>query len=331
MSHIRTLAIVSDIHYAGAAEQARGRNYESREIPNPLLRFAARLYRRYIWLHDPLHQNHLLDIFLSRADAFDYVVANGDFSCNSAFVGVMDEPSFESAQACLGKLRGRFGQRLRATFGDHDVGKVSMFGGRGGMRLASFNRARDELGLEPFWRLELGRHVLIGVTSSLLALPVFERETLPADLPEWRRLRAQHLEEIRLAFAALDPDQRILLFCHDPTALPFLRREPAIQSKLPQIEQTIIGHLHTNLVLWQSRVLAGMPPITFLGNTARRLSTSLNQAKHWRPFKVRLCPALAGIQLLRGGGYLTAELDPASNEPARFQFHQIVRKQLAPG
>lgn len=327
MAHPRTLAIVSDIHYASAAEQTRGRNYESREIPNPLLRLAAKVYRRYIWLHDPLHQNHLLDRFLSRGDSFDHVVANGDYSCNSAFVGVNDDPSFESAKECLDRLRGRFGDRLHATYGDHDVGKTSMFGGRGGMRIASFHRARRDLKLEPFWRQEIGNYVLIGVTSSLLALPVFAREAIPEELPEWEQLRAQHLEEIRQAFSAIKPEQRILLFCHDPTALPFLRLEPAVKSRMPKIEQTIIGHLHTNIVLWQSRLLGGMPPITFLGNTARRLSTSLNQAKHWWPFKVRLCPALAGIQLFKGGGYLTAELDLSAKEPVRFRFHQIVRKQ----
>ena len=173
-----------------------------------------------------------------------------------------------------------------------------MFGARGGMRLASWRRARQDLGLQPFWRLEIGRYVLLGVVSSLVALPVFDAEMLPAERPEWERLRAEHLAEIRRAFAALQPDQRVLLFCHDPTALPFLWREEAVRAKLPQIEQTIIGHLHSNLVLWKSRLLAGMPPIRFLGHTVQRLSTALSQARYWRPFHVRLCPALAGIELL---------------------------------
>ena len=233
---------------------------------------------------------------------FDYVVANGDYSCNSAFVGLSDDASFESARECLGKLRQRFGDRFRATYGDHDVGKISMFGGRGGMRLASFRPAQKDLDLAPFWQMDIGNYVLIGVASSLIALPVFERETLPAEKPEWDELRAEHLDQIRQAFAAIKPAQRILLFCHDPTALPFLRREPEIERRLPQIEQTIVGHLHTNLVLWMSRLASGNTSDPFLNGTTRRLSTSLNQARHWRPFKVRLCPALAGIQLVRGGG-----------------------------
>src|SRR5438046_9839871 len=114
---------------------------------------------------------------------------------------------------------------------------------------------------------------------------------------------------IRKGFGSIRPGQRILLFCHDPTALPFLWREEAVRSRLTQIEQTIIGHLHSNLVLWKSRMLAGIPRISFLGHTAKRLSAALHEAKHWRCFKIRLCPALAGIELLNDGGYLTVELD----------------------
>jgi hypothetical protein len=117
------------------------------------------------------------------------------------------------------------------------------------------------------------------------------------------------------------------LFCHDPTALPFLWREEAVRAKVGQIEQTIIGHLHSNLVLWKSRILAGMPRVGFLGHTARRLSTALNDAKLWRPFNVRLCPALAGIQLLNDGGYYTVALDPEAQKAAEFRFYPMPRSQ----
>ncbi len=117
----------------------------------------------------------------------------------------------------------------------------------------------------------------------------------------------------------------MLLFCHDPTALPFLWREEAVRARLPQVEQTIVGHLHSNLVLWKSRLLAGMPAIGFLGHTVKRLSYALNEARHWRPFHVRLCPALAGIELLKDGGYYAAELDPEARRPARFEFHRMPR------
>ena len=195
------------------------------------------------------------------------------------------------------------------------------------MRLASWHRARQDLGLEPFWRLEIGRYVLIGVTSSLIGLPVFKPDTLPAELPEWERLREEHLGEIRQAFASLGPGRRVLLFCHDPTALPFLWREDAVRIRLRQIEQTIIGHLHTNLVFWNSKVLAGMPIIRFMGHTPSRLTTALHDVRFWRPFNVRLCPALAGIELVRGGGFYTAELDGNGSATARFHLHHLPRRR----
>jgi len=320
-----TIAIVSDIHYASSAEQARGNDYELRGIANPLLRAMVRLYRNWIWQREPLNRNYLLERFLAQAKGSEYAVANGDYSCNSAFVGVSDEAACQSAKECLERLRGTFGTHFRATFGDHELGKLSFFGGQGGMRLASWQRALSTLGLESFWRLELGRYVLVGVVSSLVALPVFEADTLPEERPKWEDLRAEHLAEIRNAFAKLSPGQRVLLFCHDPTALPFLWQDETIRAHVAQIEQTIIGHLHTNLILWKSRMLAGMPRIAFLGHTPNRLTSALRQARRWRPFNVRLCPALGGIELMRGGGYLKAELDPEGKEPVRFQFQFVPR------
>ncbi|MBI3853746.1 MAG: hypothetical protein HY298_26180 [Verrucomicrobia bacterium] len=320
-----TIGIVSDIHYAGAAEKARGNDFEFLGVTNPLQRLVARAYRHFIWLRYPMGHNHLLDEFLKRMDSPDYVIANGDYSCNSAFVGVSDDAACLSARECLEKLRNKFGENFQASFGDHELGKLSFMGGQGGMRLASWHRAQKELGLQPFWRVELGNYVLMGVASSLVALPVYEPDTLAMELAEWKELRAQHLEEIRRAFAHLKPDQRVLLFCHDPTALPFLWQDESVRSKLPQVEQTIIGHLHTNLIFWKSRLLAGMPMIPFLGHTTRRLTAALHEARHWRPFNVRLCPSLAGIELLKDGGYYTAGLDADAQQPARFHFHRLAR------
>ena len=328
MASTKRIAILSDIHYASAAEQARGNDFELTPISNPALRGLVRFYRHVIWLREPLQQNHLLDSFLARDAGWDFVIANGDYSCDSASVGVSDNAACESVEQCLGKLRAKFGSRLRITYGDHELGKTSFFGGRGGMRLASWHRARQELGLEPFWKVTAGKYVLIGVVSSLIALPVFEADTLPAERAEWERLREAHLGEIRKAFSGLETEQRVLLFCHDPSGLPFLWHEPEVQSKVGQIEQTIIGHLHSKLVLWKSGWLAGMPRIRFLGHTANRLSAALRQARHWRPFKVRLCPSLAGIELLKDGGYLTAELDLEGTRPAKFELHPLPRKRM---
>jgi hypothetical protein len=320
-----SLAVLSDVHYAGPAEQARGEDYEFRDIPNPLLRHTYRTYRHFIWMRHPFRHNGQLDRFLAGVGDVDYVIANGDYSCNIAHLGLSDDAAFESAAECIGKLRARFGARLRLNFGDHELGKFSLGGERGGLRLASFWRSTDELGIQSFWQLDLGRYVVMGVVSTLLALPLYASDMLPEERPAWEKLRTQHLLEIRAAFAALAPDRRVLLFCHDPTALPFLGREAAVRAKLPQIEQTIIGHLHSKLYVWQSQLLAGMPVIKFFGPTVERMSRALNEARHWRPFHVRLCPSLAGIELLKDGGYFTVQLDGEATHPAQFEFHPLKR------
>jgi len=320
-----TVAILSDIHYAGAAERARGEDYELRIIANPLLRAFARAYRHLVWMRHPLEQGRQLDRFLAGVRPVDYLVANGDYSCDSMFVGVSDPAAFQSAQECLGKLRAKFGDRAWFTFGDHELGKLPLFGGKGGMRLASWHCATRQLGLQPLWKFSIGRYLLIGVSSPLIVLPAGPPDVLPDEWPEWQRLRKAHLAEIRTAFDDLRPEQRVLLFCHDPTALPFLGREEAVRRRLPQVEQTILGHLHTRLILWKSRLLSGMPHVRFLGRNVSRFTSALNEAHHWWPFHVRLCPALSGIELLNDGGYYTAQLDPEANRPARFTFHRLPR------
>lgn len=319
------LAVCSDIHYAGPAEQARGDQREFEAIPNPLLRLALRGLRWGIWLRHPLRQNHLLEEFLGHTDGFDYGIANGDYSTDMAFLGVSDEATFAGAAVCLAKLRARFGSKLRATIGDHELGKLSFFGHYGGLRLASWQRAHAELGLEGCWRLDLGCYVLVGVASTLLALPVFVPDMLSEERAQWQRLREEHLARLREILAGLTADRRLILFCHDPTALPFLGREAVMRKRMPQLEMTVIGHLHSNLVLWKSRMLRGMPRLTFLGATVARMSGALRQAREWRPFRVRLCPSLAGLQLERGGGWCSLELDPAGRRPLEFRTHPLKR------
>jgi hypothetical protein len=318
---IRVL-VLSDIHFASEAEQRR-RGHEAAVIANPVLRTITRAYRRYFWLRDPFAHNHLLDAFLDQAGEADLVIANGDLSCDTRFVGLSDDAAFESAQECLARLRRAFGAKLRVVLGDHELGKMSLFGGRGGLRLESWNRASADLGLEPFWRHDVGRYVLLGVTSSLLAFPILEPEALPAERARWHELRQEHLARIRGVFAGMTPGQRMLLFCHDPTALPFLWQDEAVRAKRAHVEHTVIGHLHSRLILWESRLLAGMPPIRFLGNSIRRMSTALSQGHCWRPFHVQLCPSLAGIQLLKDGGFLDLLLDPLTARPAELRFHPL--------
>ena len=319
------IAILSDVHYACAAEQARGNDYEYRDLKNPLLRSCVEMYRHYIWLRHPLGQNPRLDEFIRRVGSPDWVIANGDYCCDTAFIGLADDAALQSARECLQKLRSKFAPNFRANFGDHELGKLSLLGGRGGLRLEALRRARAELGMEPLWRVELGRNILLGITSSLVALPLFEADMLDAERAEWKSLREEHLAAIHRAFDDLKPDQRVLLFCHDPSALPFLWRDEKVRASLPRIEMTIIGHLHSNLVFRNGRLLSGMPPVGFLGHTVKRITKALSEGRHWRPFNVKLCPSLAGIELLKDGGYCTIQVDEDARKPAHFQFHRMKR------
>jgi hypothetical protein len=321
------LAIVSDIHYAGPLEQRHGPNFAFAGGRTALARTMGRLWEHHVWMCDPLAHNALLDCFLEEAAGADRVIANGDYTCDAAGLGVSGDDAKESALLCLGKLRDRFGGRFHATLGDHELGKVSLLGDHGGLRLESLRRAVGECGLLPFWRVEVGRFVMMGITSTLVGLPAFRQDALDSEWAEWETLRAVHLDEIRSAFSALDPSQRVLLFCHDPTALPFLWREEAVRARAGQIAGTIIGHLHTRLVLWKSQLLAGFPPMRCLGVAMQRMTTALHDARAWRPFKVHLCPALAGIELVGRGGFLTVELNEDGTERPPITLHPIRRQK----
>lgn len=314
------LFVISDVHYASAAEKART-DFCNRVIRNPIRRFFTRAYRYCFWMRDPFAHNHLLDNFISAAEAADVVVANGDYSCDSGFIGVADDAAFQSAKECLDKLRARFGANFHATIGDHELGKKTLGVNLGGLRIESYHRATQELGLKRFWQVNVGSYALLGVTSTLCALPVFENEVVSHEVPTWEKFRAEHLGEIAEAFRDLQPDQRVLLFCHDPSALPYLAALAEVHEKLSQIERTIIGHLHSDLVLWKSQFLRGMPEIRFLGHTPHRISRALRQSRCWKSFNVMLCPSPAGIQLLKDGGYCSLEL--AQRKPVRFEKHRL--------
>ena len=194
-----SIAVVSDIHYAGPGEIERS-GHESRAIGNPLLRSFVGVYRRYIWLRDVFAHNHLLEFFLDRVPQSDLVVGNGDYSCDTAFIGSVDPAAFESASLCLGKLREAYGDRFVAVMGDHELGKKSIFGGAGGMRLPSWDRALSGLKIEPFWIREVGVYRVIGIASSLVALPVFDADLLEDEVEGWNQIREKHLRQIESAF-----------------------------------------------------------------------------------------------------------------------------------
>ena len=85
------------------------------------------------------------------------------------------------------------------------------------------------------------------------------------------------------------------------------------------------------LALWTVGLLllAGLPPIRFLGHTVSKLTAALHAAQAWWPFRVRLCPALSGTQLLNDGGFYTLELDPTAKLPAQYTFHPLPRNKSA--
>ncbi len=326
------LTVLSDPHFASIPEQAR-KDYESRSVKSPLRRTALRLYRHYIWLRDPQFQNHLLDRFLdlaTRSGEPDLVVAGGDYTTDTAFIGVADAAAHQSVGECLGKLRTRFGDRFQANMGDHELGKISMTGNAGGLRLESWRQATGPLGIPGFWERDLGAYKLIGIASSPIALPVLEGETLPDERAAWWQVRAELIEQLRESFGRLKPGQRVLLFCHDPTALPFLAEPTVIGPWLDRIEHTILGHVHSPFVFWNSQILAGIPPIKMLGHTVHRITRALNRAKSWKALRPILCPSLAGIELLKDGGYLALELDLTGNDPLKILRHPIPRGPASP-
>jgi hypothetical protein len=279
---------------------------------HPVRRVFLRQFRHWIWQRDPTAHNGLLDRFVAAAAGHDLIIANGDYSCDLAAIGLADDDALGSAQACLEKLRGAFGDRLHLTLGDHELGKKMLGANAGGLRLASYERATQVLGIPPVWRREVGPHVLLGLTSTLWAMPIYLAEALPEERPAWLALAEAHRATVRAEFARLQPHQRVVLFCHDPTALPFLGRDDVVQAKLGQVALTVIGHLHSPLIFRLARTLSGIPPIGFLGHTPRRLTAALRQARDWKPFHVTLCPSISGMQLLKDGGWLSLELGDKS-------------------
>lgn len=171
------IAVVSDVHCAAAEERERCANFNYRQrIENPAARVAGRLFHHVLWLREHGAHNHLLEKFIAAAGQPDLVVGNGDYSCDFARVGVSNAAAFASAEECLGQLRARFGENFRATLGDHELGKVGLFGEHGSMPLASWQRATKGLRIDPFWSVSFGKYILLGITSSLVALPLFKTD-----------------------------------------------------------------------------------------------------------------------------------------------------------
>lgn len=316
------MAVVSDLHFAGPRERLR-RDHETAVIPNPWLKLLVKAFRHYIWMRDPFANNGLLETFITRASTATHVVANGDYSCDTAFVGVSDDAAMESAQLCVGALRNAFGGRLRLTAGDHEFGKKSLFGGAGGLRFASYERTTKGLEIPPVWSERIGGKLVLGVTSTLAALPVLEGEAPSGELALWRQAASEHASDVTEALGGLGDGDRWVLFCHDPTALPFLAELPAVARALERLDVTVIGHLHSPAILGTATRLAGMPSIHFLGTSIMRMSRALRRARAWARFRVELCPSPTGLELLKDGGFLELEWASHGHGPVTIHRHRI--------
>ena len=316
------ILIITDIHYACEQERARG-DYESRTVSNPLLRFLLKQYRHFIWRRDPFAWNHYVERFIQRAGEADLIIGNGDYCCDSAFIGVADDPSLMSARQCLVKLRDVFGEKFIGIIGDHDIGKKSMFGGFGGMHPDSWKRCLGELNLSAFFQLEFGRHVLMGLNSTLIGLPSNLADCSSEDVNVWEQKRNTHLETIRDALENTGKDQRLLFFIHDPSALPHLAKFDWVRKHFHRLDGTFVGHLHSEIIIKMSRLLAGMPRIHVLGHTALKLSTALQEAREWEPFKVHLVPAPGGIQICKRGGFGEILIPVDGQDPVEFKIHSL--------
>ena len=307
------LLVVSDLHRAGPRERQR-RGFDQALPAGWLALATARLLRRYVWLADPMAHNHRLGDILAREPGVTRVVANGDYSLDTAFVGVSDDAAMESAAEALGELRAAHGHGVRGVIGDHELGKKSLVGGAGGPRWRSVERCEAELGLPRLWHEDFPGWRWVGITSTLAAWPVFRAEGLEEERETWERAHREHLEAIDALFGeAATRGRRVVLFCHDPTALPFLARLDGVQRAHPRIAATVIGHLHTPWILRAGGWLAGMPCVPWAGHTVRRCTAALRDARCWRDFRVVLCPSPSGIQLFKDGGYLVAPWPPEGN------------------
>jgi hypothetical protein len=153
------------------------------------------------------------------------------------------------------------------------------------------------------------------MNSTLIGLPEFAPDCPPEDYETWNALRENHLETLRDSMESIGRNQRIIFFLHDPTAIPYLAGIPWVRARLHQVDATIIGHLHSPLILQMSRLLAGMPKIQGLGHTALKMSTALQKAREWKPFKVKLVPAPGGIEAWKKGGFGELTLDVSGQTP----------------
>jgi hypothetical protein len=305
------LAVMSDVHVMGVGEEEmseaseRDLGREDHPVRAGLRRRLNGLRNRF-WHWDSESRQacflHALEIIDEHQP--DLVILNGDYGGDHEGVGLSDDHTFDSAALVIDMVRDIFPDRSRLVFGDHDLGKYNTLRGRGGIRLASLHRGEDLLGIESFWQHPFGRYHLIGVNSSLLTLALFQPEALPEEWEEWQRLRQEHARQIEDAFQGLSDDARVVLFCHDPSALSEVASLPAVAARAPQILRTIVGHVHTPVLLQMNRLLRHAPLIKTRYPIARIISQGAKGSRTWKMFHPLVCPSTFGVGNHISGGVL---------------------------
>lgn len=305
------LAVISDIHMVGPAELAlANESYEYlRQHPSPVARAVrSSLYRvrRRFWNG---HLKWRQTAFLRALDEVaeqrpDWLIANGDYGGDFGGTGLSNGATLDSARVVVDTIRSRFPERSRFIFGDHDLGKYSTVLREGGIRLHSLDVGERQLRISSFWHEVDECYHLIGVNSSLFTLDLFLPEALAEEIPEWQRRRAAHIEQVTRAFSELPSRGRVILFCHDPSALAVLSRIPVIARRLHQVELTVVGHLHSPTLLRLSRYAAQLSNLSPRYPVARIVATGLAGVKTWSKFNPVVCPSTFGTGHHVAGGIL---------------------------
>lgn len=318
------LAVLSDIHLVGPAELAlANEGYgKIREHPDPLARLwrkgLYRVRRRFWnghlrWRHTAF-MNALQEVAALNPD---WVIANGDYGGDLGGLGLSHRATLDSARLVVERIRLLFPGRSRFVFGDHDIGKYSTTLRQGGIRLASLDAGERDLRIPSFWHDSEENVHLIGVNSSLVTLDLFLPEALAEEVPEWKRRREEHLRRVEEAFDSLPATARVLLFCHDPSALSVLASLPPIQRRIPQIELTVIGHLHSPTLLRLARYAERLSGLKPRYPVARIVAKGLEGARHWRHFHPVVCPSTFGTGHHVAGGLLVIDVEPSGHLEVR--------------
>ncbi len=311
------LAVLSDIHVLGPSERER-----AHAIAHDLGSGAGRLRRWWrrglhrargrFWTSHPESRHACFLRALDEIGRFDpdWVVANGDYGGDAHGVGLSDARTFESVAGVLDLVRATFPGRARFVFGDHELGKYSTELRQGGIRLDSLTRGEEALGLRSFWHERAEPFHLIGINSTLFTLDLFLPEALPDEVSRWLACRRRHEEEVDAAFEGLPAGARVLLFCHDPSALAALHARPAVRARLAAIERTVLGHLHAPRLLHVNRLMGRLPRVSPKYPVARIIAHGSRGAATWEAFKPVVCPSTFGAGRHVAGGLLFLETGP---------------------